>query len=372
MSGKPGVLVVSDSRDLRTWWDSLPVEWRSILSSNAGIGISPTKEELVILTHLDSINLDGQSSVSDLEPLRRLHQLRVVIAANTGIRDLLPLESHSRIAYLDLQNTRVTDLSVVRRFRGLSVLMVDQTPISSIEPLFDLRNLKVLYADHTFVNDINARELLDHNPDCLVIYKTAQLNQWWKNITGHWVRVFHAHMDDTTLTRENLHRLVEQETIQFSDIPVKSLSALGEFVRLKRLHISGTHLTRIEPLQTLESLESLQVSNCPLRNIDGIKGLNDLKRLDLSNTPLADLRPVAGLKQIERLNISGTQVKKLDPVGYLPNLRMLNCANTPVRKLRPVVHLSLETLTCFNTKVARKEVERFAALNPNCEIVYYR
>lgn len=372
MASKHGVLVVYDSRDLRAWWDGLTMPWKSVLSRSAGIGIDPTKEELVILTHLDSVNLSNQPEITDLEPLGRLQQLTAVLAAHTAIDNLRPLENHTRIRHLDITGTRVQDLSVLRRFNALRVIAADETPIGDIEPLYALPRLQVLYADKTDVHDGIARELLERNPDCLVVYKSPHLKRWWRDVTGYWVRVFHAQMADTAATRENLHRLVERESIQFTNIPVKDLSALGEFVRLKRLHFSGTSIREIKPLESLRFLESLQASDGPLEEIGGLAEMAQLTSIDISNSAVDNLDALARLEHLQSIDASGTQIRKLDPLGNLPKLRTLDCSNTRVRKLSPVQYLSLETLKCFNTKVSPRAVEQFAQVNPTCRIVYFR
>lgn len=372
MTARPGVLVVYDSKDLKSWWDRLSIEWRSSLGESSGISLNPTKEELVALTHIDSVNLRNQAGITDLEPLRRLHRLKAVVAANTSIENLSPLENHLSIRYLDITNTAVRDLSTLRKLTDLRILRADNTPLESIEPVYNLPKLETLYVDQCNVNDIVVRELLERNPGCLVIYKTSRLKHWWKRVPPPWITVFHHLMRDTSATRENLHRLVERENLQFSDIPVRDLSVLTEFVRLKRLHFSGTGIRSIDPVQSLETLVSLHATDGPVTDIRGVASMPQLLTLHLSNTAVDDLGPVSKLEKLERLNISGTQVKKLDPLKDMANLRNLNCSNSKVRRLKPVRYLALETLRCFNTSISRKEVQLFEQLNPNCRIMYFR
>ena len=372
MATHPGVLVVYDSKDLISWWTSLDNAWKTTLSLTARTGISPSKEELVVVTNIDSINVSGNRAIDDLEPLRKLLKVRVLIADGSGITSLEPLENHRNIVYLDISATSVADLSALTKFPQLRVLKADNSKIESIEPLYDLSALEKLYVDQTYVHDIIARELLEKNSNCLVVYKTNHLNRWWRSITGRWIKVFHTLMADTSATRENLHRLVELETLNFSNHPVRDLSALSEFVRLKELRVSGTSVNEIPSIDAIARLKTLQVSDSPLRNIESLSGFADLRELDISNTAVEELDPIGNLQELRTLNSSGTQIRKLNPLEALVELQYLDCSNTAVRNLDPIMNLSLKTLKCYNTSLSGKRVEKFAERNPDCDIVFYR
>lgn len=373
MSAKPGVLVIYDSKDLQTWWNALTPSWQKVLRSTAGISVRPGKEELARLPNIDSINFANDSSIVTLEPLRRLQKLRVIRAGNTGINDLGPLQDHREIRYLDISDTDVQDLSPVSKFQKLEVLRADRSKIEGLEPLFSLRQLNEVYVDRTTIHDITAREFLEKNPGCLIVYKTIHLDRWWDNLPEGWKEVFHQQMDgDTTTTRERLHRLVEQEKLHFKEARVSDLSPLGEFVRLKELHFSATGITEIPSMENLQALQSLHANRSPLREIGAISQLVLLEDLDISDTPIDDLRGLEGLSNLKALNCAGTQIRKLDPLRSLHQLESLDCSNTRVSKLAPVMYLSVRTLKAYNTKVSGREADEFRENNPDAHVVYYR
>ncbi len=372
MASHPGILVVYDSRDLNAWWSTLPEVWQELLSNTARTGDNPTKEELVVVTNLDSVNVSGNRGIKDLEPLRRLEKLRVVIANGSGITSIEPLEHHEHITLLDISGTGVTDLTPISSFRKLKVLRADQSKIQNIEPLHGMTSLTIFYADQTYVHDLVAREFLARNRDCLIVYKTNHLNRWWRNITGYWIKAFHQQMPDTTATRENLHRLAERESITVTDIPVRDMSPLSEFVQLKEFRATRTSIREIAPLENLFGLETLEVSENPLRQIEALAEFTSLRELNISGTPIDRLDVLAGLSEVRLLDVSGTQIRKLNPLEGLRELHTLDCSNTGVRSLDPVATLSLKTLRCYNTLLSSRKVERFAELNPECKIVFYR
>lgn len=373
MAANPKVLVVFDSRDLKVWWDTLTPEWQVVLGKAASIGAAPSKEELAKVTSVDSINLGENGHMYNLEPLRKLQKLQVIIANKTSIKDLSPLQDHTGIRYLDISNTEVSDLSVVSRFTKLNVLRADKTKIEDLDPLNGLKGLEKLYVDQTPIHDIIVQEFLLKNSTCLVVHKTIHLNRWWSMISPEWKEVFRKQMaPDTSATRENLHKLVERESLQFKEAPVRDLSALSEFLRLKELDFSGTSITDISLPPNISSLKSLHATNSPIQKIESLQNLNTLEDLDISNTPTDDLKVIGSLGNLQKLNCSGTHIKKLDPLENLQHLEFLDCSNSRVTNLDPLLHLPVKTLKCYNTKISSREVESFKKKKPDCNVVYYR
>ena len=371
MSANPEVLVIYDSKDLQAWWNSLPSNWKGILSTTAKIQPMPGKEELATLPNIDSISFSNNRSITTLEPLRKLQKLRVVRANNTGVIDLSPLQDHREIKILDISDTDVQDISSLSKLAKLEVLRADRSKVDNLSALFNLKQLKQVYVDRTNIHDITAGELLEKNPGILLVYKTIHLDRWWKNLSDGWREVFQKAIGTDT-TRENLHRLVETETFHFKDARVSELSAFSEFVRLRELHLSGTGVSEVPDLENLKLLRSLHVTSSPLRQIGAISQLSHLTDLDISNTPIDDLRGLEGLQNLRSLNCAGTQIKKLDALRGLVDLESLDCSNTRVTKLDAVMYLSLKTLKAYNTKITSREIEQFRDNNPECNVVYYR
>ena len=372
MARKNGVLVIYDSKDLKGWWDSLPVTWQKVLRDAAKTGSVPTNEELAKITNLDSINVSGNISLNDIDALERLQKLQSFVIKGTEISSLSPLQEHKLIRTLDISNTKVADINIVRQFSDLAILKADNSRIQNLDPMAELRGLKVVYADGTAIKDDHVREFLKRNSDCLVVYKTDTLLTWWNGLPEMWKDVFNKQVKITdSRKKEELHRLIELETLRFQDVAIDDLSYLGVFVRLKELGFSGTALADVTPLSMMETLRSLQASNSPIRDLSPLSGLTNLLRLDISNTAVEDLKPLVAIGNLSELNCSGTQVSNLSPLENL-SLTTLDCSNTNVKKLEPLSGLPLETLKCYNTRVSAKEVEKFKNKVPGCNVIYYR
>jgi len=362
----PRVLVIYDSRDLKAWWETLSADWQRIFIRTAKITSIPSKEELAIIPLLDSINLGGEIQINKFDPLSKLMHLKTIIAYKTSITDLSPLHAHKDIRYLDISETGVNDLTVINHFTSLKFLKADNSKIENIESL-KVPTLEMFYADHTTVQDISAIGFLENNPECNLIYKTERLNLWWRNLSEIWKGIFTEQINRSDKnTTENLHRLVEQQTLHFKDVPITDMSALSEFVRLKELHFSGTSMTSISPIDNIKSLKSLHATNSPIKQITSLDQLTQLEDLDISNTPVEDIEVISKLKNLVRLNCAGTQIKKLNGIEKLQSLEFMDCSNTYVDQL------PLKTLRCYNTKVSGKAIDKFKSRHPDCNVIYYR
>jgi len=371
MSAKKGTLVVFDSKDLKSWWETLPKDWQAILYKESRDGKIPSKDELAILANQDSINLNGSKYINDLEPLKRLPKLKAIVASKTGIKDLSAIKDLREVRYLDISDTEVSDISVLSKFPQLKTLRADRTKVTDIDPLSSLKSITTIYADDAGLNDIHASDFLAKNSKCLLVYKTYHVERWWGRLAPEWKTALEKQVKvGEKPTREILHQLVEQKTLNLGEASVSELTSLSEFVRLEELSISGTSITDLSTLANL-SIRSLHITNSPLQTLEGITALPDLIDLDISNTPIADLRPMSKLNNLARFSCAGTQVRKLDALEILGFLEYLDCSNTSVGKLDGVFNLPLKTLKCYNTNLSARQVDKFKQAHTDCQVVYY-
>ncbi|HOX82978.1 MAG TPA: leucine-rich repeat domain-containing protein, partial [Chryseolinea sp.] len=306
----PKVRIIYDSDNLNNWWNGLSPEWQSVFSKAIKASPKPSKEELANISNIDSIDVSGIMSINNLEPLRKLLKLEVIKASKTSIKDLAPLKNHKEIRYLDISETEVNDVSIITGFSKLKVLRADKSKIENVESI-TIPPLEFFYADQTAVHDIIAKEFLEKNPKCLLVYKTIHINRWWSALPENWKNVFVAQMNKD-ITRESFHKLVEAEAFQFKDAQVNDLNAFSEFVRLKELHFSGTAISTIPRLDNFQSLTSLHATNSPIQKIEAPGLPASLLDLDISNTPIEDLKMIGVLPELKKLNCAGTQIKRLD------------------------------------------------------------
>ncbi|ELR69065.1 Leucine-rich repeat protein [Fulvivirga imtechensis AK7] len=373
MAANPGVLVIFESEDLKTWWVGLSVAWQNIFKQFAHIGNGkPTKEELAKVTNIDSINIAGNVYIGDIEPLSKLRKAEKVNISNTAVESLSPLEGMRNIQYLDISGTNITDFQPISTLDNLKTFKANKTKLPNLTGLFGLTRLTKVEADHTLVNETHVQELLKHQDGVLVLFKSEYLLSWWEGLEQEWKNVFSVQTTvSATPSAEQLHRLIALPVVQFSDANIRDLLPLKDFLQLKELRFSGTAVADLSPLAALKSIEILQATRSPLGNINPVAHFRNIKILDISNTSVDDLKAIAGLSQLQELNCSGTQVSRLKYLDDLTELRVLDISNTSVKRLDEVEHLGLKVLKCYNTRISKKRVEAFRRSNPECNVIYY-
>jgi Leucine-rich repeat (LRR) protein len=367
MTERPGVLIIYDSKDLMSWWESIGTPWRTaLLPTNA----NPSKDDLARLANIDSLNLRNVAAINGLEPVKRFPRLTRLNLSGTGITDISPLRDLKEVVYLDISHTEVVDVGPLRMWKNLTTLHASNTKIQNIDPLASLGSLKELVIDDTGIHDLHAREFLARNPNCLLVYKTYHVQRWWSRLTDSWKSVFVSILKKPEPGAYELHRLVEMTSIAVVDVAVDDLTTLSEFVRLEELRLSGTSVKDLSPLSGFNDLKTLHVTNSPVKDIQPLGQVATLTDVDLSGTAVEDLKPLRGLTNLKKLNCSGTLVRKLDALEHLSQLEYLDCSNTSVSNLDPLEKLPLKTVKCFNSRVSKREVERLKARG--IDVVSYR
>jgi len=365
----PKTLIIYDSEDTQSWWLSLNDSWRSIFTEKLNLSSKPGKEELAKIPTIDSISLKGNPDINDLEPLKKLSDLVWLNASNTGINNLEAIGGLDRLNFLSIENTNVSSVNALKNLAVLATVVANETSIKDLEPLHYHKGLKSIYLDKSSVSEIQVNQLLDKNPDVLIIYQTEKLTDWWDNLISGWKTYFENKIGSEP-SKEDLHEVTQKERIEFSGNSISSLKPLEVFSRLKTIKFNGTAVSDLMPLIDHDLVE-LTASNSPISNLGPLGALENLKVLNISNTPVESLEALENLKNLKEIDCSGTQIKRLNDLELIHGLEVLNCSNTDVRRLDPVQYLSLKQLICYNTRINDRRIEDFKEDNPNCEVTYY-
>ncbi|MCC5945063.1 MAG: hypothetical protein JJT94_09005 [Bernardetiaceae bacterium] len=367
-------LIVFASQSLQNWWKELPAEWKTVFTAQAKVSSAPTVEELAQISGLTTINIEGNAAINTLEPLRELLELRSLNANKTSVSNIEPLQDLIALRDIKLNRTQVLDLRPLSALTDLEALHIENTRVSDLSPLKTLKNLKLLYCDSNPMPENQVLELLTENPNMLIIYRTAALNDWWRNLEQEWKTVFEKYVQfNGTPTKEQLHTITSLETINVNDNKsIRNLQPLAVFIRLKELRLAGTSVTDVSPLRPLRSLKILQLGNTPITNLDPLNTLGNLEVLDIENTPMDNLSIVSALISLKTLRCSGTQIKNLACIEKVKTLEVLECNNTRVRSIKQLMNMpSLRVLRCYNTRISQRNIDKFKEANPQCEVVFY-
>jgi len=370
----PTTTLVYESEELTQWWATLSPDWKKILGMYSSIGNSPTKEQLHQLILIDSININGRSSINTLAPLSQLRLMRNLQCSSTSIDNLDPLKNLTDLTVINASNTRVSNLQPLSGLKKLEVLNLDNTSVAQLDPLQQLKKLNFIYADNTEVTQAEANQFLDQNPGCMLIYQTLENSNWWKTLDQSWKDIFLKQFDlKGTPDKIQFQRIANLEKIAITEnTQISNLMPLQHLLRLKELQFTGTAVSKLDPLSQISTLQILRCQKNPVVDLTPINGLQRLRELDFSNTQVEELEPIQNMIQLETLKCSGTPVKNLKYLQKLVYLKVLESYNTRISNLDVLENLkNLESLKIFNTKISEKKVEKFKVTHPKCEVVYY-
>lgn len=395
MARNPKVLVIHESVALASWWHSMSHEWQDIFRKIASLGPDPGKEELHQAVKITQIDIEGNKSIKSLLPLGRLMHLNRLNCSGTGINNLDPLADLIDLQYLDCSNTAVSDCNGLRGLMNLEYLNISNTQIKDIQCISGSHNLSELNISGTEINSINVfgrsnlkliyadesglslQELIlfkKENPECTVVYQTAELEDWWSKLNTAWKVVFSSAAGIKNNPQPiDLQRIADLESIDLKrSTSLEGLEPLKKLYRLRELKMDGTQISNLQPIAEIQTLEILIISENPIEDLTPIAGLYRLKQLEFRNTPVDDLEALGGLIHLEVLDMAGTQIKKLDELSTLTKLRRLSFDNTRVRSLSPIEDLEfLELINCYNTRLNERRVRKFSEERPDCEIIFY-
>jgi Leucine-rich repeat (LRR) protein len=370
----PNVDLVFESDALAKWWGNMPSDWKKVFNLYRKLDVSPGTEQLHHLITLDSLNISGRMSITSLDPVSKLTQLRILECANSAIASFDPIMDLLELTVINATNTKVSTVQPLSKLTKLTVLSVDHTTISDISVLNSLKQLLFIYADNTGLTLAKANEFMDANPHCLVVSQTYENTQWWNELSEAWKdNLLHYFSYKAPPDKVQLQRMVGTEKLIINEDPgIISLQPVVNLSRLKELEISDTRVSSLEPLSRMTQLQVLRFPKNPVTQLDPISSLANLRELDFSNTQVEDLMPIQNLRNIEILKFGGTPVKNLKYLQNLRNLKVLEFYNTKIGNLDVLETMTgLKSLKIFNSRISEKRVAKFKITHPGCEVVFY-
>jgi len=396
MRRHPNTLVIYKSDDLRGWWASMSPIWKDVLEGEMDISDNPSKAALQAIANRSTLDIRDNKAITDLGPVSMLRNLQTLYIDGTNVNSLAPLSSlidlntltlsrtkvnsldplryQKSLVEIDFSATRVNSIEPLSELPRLTKITCNDTPIDDLLPLIDLPRIEHIYCDNTRVFQPQVMAFLSQKPECLIIYHSEELLDWWLNVSLPWQDIFRKQVSlDEVPTPAQLHQIEYLSSLNIEgNTSITSLDPVIQLKRLKNLQISRTQIADLSPLSNLPQLERLTCAESPLRSLDPISGLQQLIYLDIANTPIEDLDALSNLVSLETLICSGTQIKDIKPISSLTQLKVLDCANTRVKKLSPLKGIEgMTSLTCYNTRVSNKEIRAFKTQHPEAQVVYY-
>jgi Leucine-rich repeat (LRR) protein len=369
-----GLVVIFDTDELTSWWNTMSADWKKVFSYYAKMDAPPTKEQLHALMTIDSINISGRMSIESLQPLSLIALLQTLNCSNTSVNSFAPLSALSALKLIDAHNSKVSSLQGLGKMQKLETLLLDNSEVKDLSPVSGLPALKLIEADNTGITTEQGMAFNEKNPGCVLIYRTFENTDWWKGLSEAWKNAilaqtgFKGDPDKFQLEEiANLEKLTIDQNTQIVTVqPALYLTKLKEF------RFSDTRVTSLEPLSRMTWVKSLRFPKNPIIDLTPLSRLTQLTELDCENTQVENLQPIMNLQGLEILRISGTPVKNLKYIAGLRNLRVLDMYNTKINNIDILDPFQkLESLKIFNTKISQKKVDAFKVKHPGCEVIFY-
>ncbi len=352
MATHSGTLVVFESGQLLSWWKNLTEAWKMVFKNYTKLDTIPSLDQLARLVNEPEIDISGNKDIDNLEPLKVFYNLKI----------------------LKLKSCKILNLEPIKDCKHLELLDITDNQIKSLQPIKGLANIQLLYCENTPLDSIDINGFRNRRPQCVVVYKTAMLRNWWIDVSDAWRLVFKKYVPyENSPTDEQLHTMIALDSLYASDNgTINTLLPIQKMDRIRTLTLINCRISDLSPLKTVGTLLHLDCSKNPIKDLIPLTTLINLKKLILENTGVSDLEPLATLQNIEHLNLAGTQVKELDDIEKYVFLKQLDISSTAISSLKPVeINTSLRLLKCYNTKLSEKKIAKFKTTNPKCEVVFY-
>lgn len=245
------------------------------------------------LASIETLVAEGKG-ISNLTGLENCTGLKTLILSQNQITDLTPLTDLTQLTGLYLKNNQITDLTPIVYFNQLKRLSLAHNPLVNAEPLGNLLNLEWLDLTNAGLTHVDMLALMDEMQALYLSYN-------------------HDLTDISAL--ENMFLL---QTVHLSGTFVSDLTPLENKQHLQELLANGTSIgssaSQLAPLSGCISLKIFQADESGITTIAPLAGLTTLQELRLQKNVISDISALAGLEQIQKLWLSDNLIDTIDPL----------------------------------------------------------
>jgi len=287
-------------------------------------------EPLAYLENIENLRMSG-TKIPNLNHLSEFEKVKMLQFDNTVISSLKGIEKMKFLERISLSGTAITDLSMLKNLKHLKVVHFDSTKVSSLKNLEGL-SLNTVYCDNSGISEKIANDYMQNHKECLVIYNSGVLLEWWEEMPVEWKNVFAKIIKTDKPDKLALHRLGLITEIDISgNEEISSLEPISNLIHLKKVNISKTKITDIGTLLGLIELVELNCSYTGVTDLISLSKLSNLEKLDFSGTAISQM-PLIGCNKLEIIKADSTDIKSLISVANLKQLKLIYADNTKLDK----------------------------------------
>jgi Leucine-rich repeat (LRR) protein len=396
--------------ELTNWWSSLPLDWKKKLGQTiqlpSGVGrlsdiltmdsLAKPGNRYDVAGHkikleaqwigpgiarwlqLDSLNLAGETWLTQTEPLSRFTRLRYLNLSGTNITNVDGLRNLNRLQTLDLSRTRIQNLQALQYIPGLKSLLIQSLKGSAwpnVPALVTLEKLDLSF--NHFIGEVKWPEV----PELQELYIKGGKGPWLVTLPMvPALRILHLSESSIT-TLGPLQAFPELVELHMEKTNIQDLSPLLPLSKLKIVFCDGatlqprhvqdmirkmpsvlivfgteqlktwwvnlpdawqkvfrdhepslgvSGLPGTEALHALLRLKSLRIPKAGFTDLQPLKFLPALTFLDISGNPIEDVSPLLGLVGLEVLHANQIPKLSLPDIRPLHRLREIKVNGTPL------------------------------------------
>lgn len=150
----PNVMVLYQTNDLRSWWNTIDGTWRDVFRSIVAMDANPTAEQLQSVANIEEIVISDKIIITSLEPLSKLMFLKKLSVTDNHITDLSPLSELKALTELHIDGNALSDITALATVTTIEVLSFENTRITDLNPLENMHGLRVLDIASTSVKNV--------------------------------------------------------------------------------------------------------------------------------------------------------------------------------------------------------------------------
>ncbi len=287
---------LNEEEELVAWWKKLAPEWRNLLGKGIHVGDGLFLKDVTIVEEdkfmangqeLDNsifripllikraqqytqLDLSNNKSITEIEALYDLSDLKKLDISNTAISSLFPLRNLTTLEELNCSNTLVDDLDPLKYCMGLVKLNISNTNVGKVDVFTGFPRLTELYANNLNLDTVSAIG------SC-------------KNLTA--------------LSLENNESIVD-------------FSFLGSLTNLTDLRLNGTNINDTSPLSSLGKITDLGLSSTKIKDLHALSEIKSLENLSINQTPIADIKDLESLS-LKRVYCEGTSMERDEILDFI-------------------------------------------------------
>jgi serine/threonine protein kinase len=247
---------------------------------------------------------NNRGSITSLEDISHMQNLRTLALYHQKISDLSPLMNMSKLTSLGLGSNEISDISAISHLKDLQLLDLSGNQIMNSD-LMELSQLPYL----------QELDLGDTNVTAFDILKNMEIKRLY---------LFGNKLSDC----EGLEELQELEKLIVSGVGVgiteAGVSNISKLTNLTELRIMGSQTFDLSLLTKLTKLTYLDLCACKTESLDALKGLN-LQTLYFDLTMVKDISALTYFPELHTIGIRDIPCTDYTPLQQLSNLQFISC-----------------------------------------------